>query len=152
MRWEPQYGPQVEVLGRLGPDEEQAATARLSAIGVLLEQAREDIITLSQMGEPVDLEMAEYDALWQRAATLQAQILDLDPGALDAWNSEAATVEAQVRELIARVVRRRRGAPERRALAGLGWGVGAAAIAAAVAYGVWMQRPGQKRRRRLRAA
>lgn len=138
---------EVITLGILMPDQQRQAEDDLEILNVLQEQAREDIITLSQHGESVAAEKAEYDALWERASRLAADLVSLEVEGLYAWRQEAAALEEALRSLVARTVARRRGAPEARALEGLAWGVGALAVAGGLAYLVWQR----KGRRRVRA-
>lgn len=138
--------PEVVMLGVLGPGAQAKAEAHLAVVNALQEQAQEDIITLSQHGEDVGDLRLQYEALWEKAVGLRAELTDLNESALPEWHARTAQVEADTKALVVRTVARRKGAPERKMLLGLGWGTGVAALVAGAAYWVWRRR----RRRRAR--
>jgi uncharacterized protein involved in exopolysaccharide biosynthesis len=138
--------PEVVILGALGPGAQSAAEARLAVVNALQEQAQEDIITLSQHGEDVGDLRAQYDALWAKTVGMRAELADLNESAFPDWDGRIDAVHRDTLALVERTVTRRKGAPERKMLMGLGWGAGVAALVAGAAYWVWRRR----RRRRAR--
>ena len=140
MRYVRNMHPQVVLLGKLGPGEQTKAEEHLAVIDALHEQALEDTITLSQHGEDVGDLKAQYDALWESAHSLRAQLADLNESAAPEWHAQASQVEELSKQLLVRTAQRRKRAPERKMLLGLGWGTGSAIVVAAVAYFVWRHR------------
>lgn len=132
--------PQVVLLGKLGPGAQTQADGHLAVIDALHEQALEDVITLSQHGEQVGDLKAQYDALWEQAHSLRAELADLNESAAPDWHARADQVQQASMALLSDTARRRKGAPERKMLLGLGWGTGSAVVVAAVAYFVWRHR------------
>jgi hypothetical protein len=132
--------PQVVLLGRLGPGEQAKAESHLAVIDALHEQALEDVITLSQHGENVGDLKSQYDALWERAHSLRAELADLNESATPDWHTRADQIQQASQELLFRTAARRKQAPERKMLLGLSWGVGSAIVVAATAYYVWRRR------------
>lgn len=132
--------------GALPPNVETGLHNALEAVNDLHAQIYFDMRTLSDQGHDVSEYQATADAIATEINLAQTEIGQIDETQAAAMSARIADLDQRTRSVLAQTGAARQRAPEMQQWTGFGWGVGAVALAGALAWFIWDQSKTRRRR------